>query len=166
MIPTNLSTRYRSASKSPSKDHSDDSSWMDSKDKKSRPTHFTVGQVVTMVAASASLAAVLTALFAVYSFSNSLMEVYSDHMVASTTRSVISRTRFGPMEHSQPETGLLRRNPTQLRSKIGNEEQWEVEVKEENEQAELAPGVTVPAKKPIDESIRPHVAWLMSFPNR
>jgi len=163
MIPTNLSTRYRSSSKSPNKDHREDSSRTDSRDKKSRALYFSAGQVVTMVAASASLAAVLTALCAVYSFSNSLMDVYSDHMVASTTRSVISRTRFGPMGHMQPESGLLRRNPSQLTSKIGVEDHLDAD--EPHELGQLA-SATVSAKRPVDETIRPHVAWLMSFPNR
>ena len=73
-----------------------------------RSVHFSFGQALTLAAMCSSAVAVCTALVAAYSFSSSLTDYYSDKLVASTTRSIIQRTRLRPVPtHEQEPTRLV-----------------------------------------------------------
>jgi hypothetical protein len=87
---TTSTPQYRHSVWKPSK--SDDGSDAFSKLSKNKTTHVSLGQALILVALSVAFAAVATAFIAVYYFSHSLPDIYSDQLVAPHTRRVISRT--------------------------------------------------------------------------
>lgn len=149
---------------------SKDGSWVDAKSKKSKSLNFTFGQAIALAALCSSLAAVVTAFSAVYFFGNSLMDVYSDQLVASTTHSIITR-------HSRlrPLASTSRKRPPQLDSKTFKSAQDGSEVRpdratriaeESPESSEVTMTMPQNPVEEYEESSHPRVAWLMSFPNR
>jgi hypothetical protein len=143
-------SRQRPSIWKPSK--SDDGSEAFPKLKKYKATHLSIGQAVSLAALSAALAAVVTALIAVYCFTSSLPDLYTDQMLA---RGVISHT-------------------TLLRSAGSHD--VNVSVEDSSQSLEGLP--TAPNDAYImmpnamadrnleDDGVAPNIAWLMSFPNR
>ena len=129
----------------------DSSVWMMDKEKRHR-THFSFGQAMALAAICASTAAALTAMVAVYFFSNSTTDYYADRVIASTSRSIISRTRVRPFS-SPPHTS-------------GWEASAGMDAENENSQESSFPLSVLPSRNLEDEGPRPHIVWLMSFPNR
>jgi hypothetical protein len=136
---------------------SDDGSDLFSTLKKNR-THLSVGQALTLAALSAAFAAVVTALIAVYCFSSSLPEYYSDGAIAHTT--------------------LLRTAGSHVYNVYGERVDGTVEDYESAETVSFEGLPTDPTEayvlKPSaladraldDGEVPPNIAWLMSFPNR
>lgn len=140
---------------------------------------FTAGQAFALAALCSSLAAVATALVAICFFSNSY-DVYADHLVASTTRSVISRRRVRSLStntaqststlttlqhHPSPEpvmtTAMPSKSATLLLSTTTHPK-----VTEGEPVVQKFPFSNLPEPVADPNSPRPHIAWLMSFPNR
>jgi len=154
MTSSNTPRQHRSATswKSSKSDVGDESKHR----KAHRNGHLSIGQALLVSAMCASFAAVLTALIAVYCFSNSLFEMYSDQMVASTMSSVVQRTtRLRPvMQMSEGKDAVS--------VAVSSEEP--LILAHTNDASIMLPSMVLPAKQ--DDGIRPNLAWLMSFPNR
>ena len=137
----------------------DSSTWIMDKDKRHR-THFSVGQAMALAAICSSTAAVLTAMVAVHFFSSA--DFYSDRLIASTSRSIISRTRVRPVtpgaDLSPPREPSSSLDPSSHNSNSISGNGLPVETK--------FPMSILPTPKTEDEGSRPHIVWLMSFPNR
>ena len=143
---------------------------------------YTTGQAFALAALCASVAAVLTYLIAMAFLSQSSLwedSLYADQMVASTTRSIISRRRVRSHNNAMAEQQhTLHRD---LQSSSGNavqplsshavlvssvEGQVRQGVALAGENKDKFPLATLPEPKVDPDSPRPHIAWLMSFPNR
>jgi hypothetical protein len=147
---TATKSRQRPSMWKPSK--SDDGSEVFSKLKKNKTTHLSIGQAVTLAALSAALAAVVTALIAVYCFTSSLPDMYTDHLLAATTRGVISHTT------------LLRSAGYAINLSV-EDSSVEVLHAAPNEAYVMMPNAMAD-RNLDDDGVAPNIAWLMSFPNR
>jgi hypothetical protein len=153
MTASKSQSRHRPSIWKPSK--SDDGSDVFSKLKKNRTTHLSIGQAVTLAALSAALAAIVTALIAVYCFTSSLPDIYTDQLLAATTRGVISHT-------------TLLRSPGSHAVNVydeGVEDSFEVLPADPNEAYIMMPNA-MSDRGIADGGVAPNIAWLMSFPNR
>ena len=164
MTASKSQSRHRPSIWKPSK--SDDGSDVFSKLKKNKTTHLSIGQAVTLAALSAALAAVVTALIAVYCFTSNLPDIYTDQLLAATTRGVISHTT------------LLR----SAGSHVVNVYDEGVDGNVEDFSSAETPSLELLSAPPNeayvmmpdamsdrgleDDGIAPNIAWLMSFPNR
>lgn len=136
----------------------------------------TVNQACLLVAICSALAAGSTALLAASLFWNSY-DLYSDHMVASTTRSVISRRRVRSLSSARMKeaSDALARDIEQPKIVAATTSSSEVTplpviestASNERKTKEVKfPLSTLPEPVNDPNSPRPYVAWLMSFPNR
>jgi hypothetical protein len=160
MTPSPPKHRHRSSTSVwPSK--SDDGSDVCTKLRKSK-THVSIGQALTMAALSATFAAVVTAMIAVYCFSSSLPDIYSDRLlVAVATSDVISQAT-----HLRP-AGYDTSN---------KEADGIVEGEAKSPSLEALPTASFDASMLMpnvmsdrhleDDGVPANIAWLMSFPNR
>lgn len=141
---------------------------------------FTPTQACALAALCSSMAAAVTALMAFCFFSSgsslssSGYDFYSDHMVASTTRSIISRRRVRSLtsDANSNKNGALQEmainNVTSGKPESLGALKAVVSEKLKLPPPQISrfPLSTLP--EPVDDlsSPRPHIAWLMSFPNR
>ena len=122
---------------------------------------FTAGQAFALAALCSSIAALSTAIVAFYFFSGSF-DSYADQLVASTTRSVISRRRVRSLSSSA--TGVHQSNVVEDTSRSLQTPALLSEASS-NPEKEVDPTSLSFTEKKQDD-LRPHIAWLMSFPNR
>ncbi|KAL7572049.1 hypothetical protein ACA910_001700 [Epithemia clementina (nom. ined.)] len=120
------------------------------KDKRHR-THFSLGQAMALAAICSSTAAVLTAMVAVSFFANSSTDYYSDRLIASTSRSIISRTRFRPITSTEMDPAQRKETSSHSGKDFSTESTFPLSV--------------LPSRNLEEEGPRPHIVWLMSFPN-
>jgi hypothetical protein len=152
MTASKSQSRHRPSIWKPSKP--DDGSDVLSKLKKNKTTHLSIGQAVTLAALSTALAAVITALIAVYCFTSSLPDIYTDQLLAATTllRSagphVVNVYNETVEDSSSTETPSLEALPTP-----------------QNEAYVMMPSA-MSDRGLEDNGVAPNIAWLMSFPNR
>jgi hypothetical protein len=152
MTASKSQSRHRPSIWKPSKP--DDGSDVLSKLKKNKTTHLSIGQAVTLAALSTALAAVITALIAVYCFTSSLPDIYTDQLLAATTllRSagphVVNVYNETVEDSSSTETPSLESLPTPP-----------------NEAYVMMPSA-MSDRGLEDNGVAPNIAWLMSFPNR
>jgi hypothetical protein len=152
MTASKSQSRHRPSIWKPSKP--DDGSDVLSKLKKNKTTHLSIGQAVTLAALSTALAAVITALIAVYCFTSSLPDIYTDQLLAATTllRSagpqVVNVYNETVEDSSSTETPSLEALPTPP-----------------NEAYVMMPSA-MSDRGLEDNGVAPNIAWLMSFPNR
>jgi hypothetical protein len=137
---------------------------MSAKFRKNSRTHVTIGQALTLAALSAAGAAVLTALIAVYCLSNSVPDIYSDHLVASTTSGAISHHSLLRTAESQLVELVYEKEATVYDD--SDETRLEVSPMNMKEASYVMLPNTLPDRYLEDDGVRPHIAWLMSFPNR
>jgi hypothetical protein len=154
---TATKSRQRPSMWKPSK--SDDGSEVFSKLKKNKTAHLSIGQAVTLAALSAALAAVVTALIAVYCFTSSLPDMYTDQLFAATTRGVISHTTL------LRSAGSHVLNLSEEDSSSAETVSVEVLHTAPNEAYVMMPNAMAD-RNLEDDGVAPNIAWLMSFPNR
>jgi hypothetical protein len=148
-------SRQRPSMWKPSK--SDNGSEVFSKLKKNKTTtHLSIGQAVSLAALSAALAAVVTALIAVYCFTSFLPDIYTDQLL---TRSVISHTTL------LRSAGSHVVNVSVEDSSSAETPSLEVLSTPPNEPYVMMPNAMAD-RNLVDDGVAPNIAWLMSFPNR
>ena len=160
---TATKSRQRPSMWKPSK--SDDGSDVFSKLRNGKTNRVSIGQALTLTALSAAFAAVVTALIAVYCFSNSLPDIYSDQLlVAAATRGVISHTT-----HLRPAGYAVydeRVDATVEDSSSAESPSFEaLPTTTPNDASVLMPNA-MSDRGLEDDGVPPNIAWLMSFPNR
>lgn len=118
-----------------------------------------LGQALLIASFWASFSAVATAMFAVHCFSNSLLDMYADPLLGSD-----GDTIKGHM--LQRKGSHFRRHPFKHLVEDLALPQTQLEDRQQHQSTSLALQTTLPQPSIPDNGIRPHVAWLMSFPNR
>jgi hypothetical protein len=164
MTMTAPSSKYRPRPSIWKPSKSDDGSDVFSKLKKNR-THLSIGQAVTLAALSAALAAVVTALIAVYCFTSNLPDIYTDQLLAATTRGVISHTtllRSAGAHNNAYDEGV---DETVEDFSPAESPSLEVLPTAPNEAYVMMPNA-MSDRGLEDGGVAPNIAWLMSFPNR
>lgn len=128
---------------------------------------FSTGQTVLVAAFFSSVAAVLTASIAIYGFSNTILEAHRAAGVLDATGGASQAlAKFRSISEQRSALRCAEVGPKVLNQTKGfNESLPDV-------RDHFGPSVKPQAKastiriKRETHSIRPHVAWLMSFPNR
>lgn len=177
------------------------STWKPSKSddfklKKNKTTHLSIGQALTLAALFAALAAVVTALIAVEIFSNSLPNIYTDQLLATAARSVISNTTLLHPAESHV-VNVYNEGVHETVERVDetddgvDDDETDEGVEETDEEVDEivmdsstaeAPSLEVLPRNPNeayivmpnamsdrglqDNGTAPNIAWLMSFPNR
>ena len=122
-----------------------------------------LGQALLIASFWASFSAVATAMFAVHCFSNSLLDMYADPFLGSGSDSSPATIKGHVL---QRKGSHFRRHPFKHLGHDLAQQQTEVEDPHQFQTNSLPLRTTLPQPSIPDNGIRPHVAWLMSFPNR
>ena len=127
---------------------------------------YSAGQAFFLATICSAMTAAVTALMVSNLLSSKSFDMYSDHVVSSTTRSVVSRRRVRTADalerHFEEPHGTvtLSKGASRLASIV-----TAVTAPPKVEETKF-PLSTLPASLTDLNGPRPHVAWLMSFPNR